>query len=189
MTFNTLCRSDSCDSPCKRSWKHLCHIERNHLINGNSTTATFKYGLTSLYGLTIPGNQAHYRQFRCTCQCGIDRALTNTTYITSFAAPNALAPMRDRPDLLYRLFCCWSRWSGNGPTNVLPGWWRLYIYTVAPIPNATGYNWTLPVEVPLLRANTNTITVTILPLQFPGMFMFTGLPSAETDPVTIAGDG
>ncbi|MCX6251866.1 MAG: T9SS type A sorting domain-containing protein [Bacteroidetes bacterium] len=138
--------------------------------NGNSTTATFKYGLTVAYGSTIPGIPSPITgNSDVPVSAVLTGLLTNTTYHYQLCGTNALGTNCGTDQTFYTgCIAAGAAGSITGPINACQGG-SGYVYTLAPIPNATGYNWTLPVGGTITTgANTNSITVSYSPTAVSG---------------------
>ncbi len=138
--------------------------------NGASTTIFFDYGLTVAYGTTVAGvppsvtgNIPSQSSYNLT-------GLTNgTTYHYRARGVNANGTTNGS-DVTFVTGCFQAGPAGpvTGPTQVCQGG-SGYVYSVAPIANASGYVWTVPVGGTItLGANTNTITVSFSPAAVSG---------------------
>ena len=132
-------------------------------VNANnlSTNVFFDYGLTTLYGTTVNGAPTPVGG---TVTTNVSASLTlltpNTTYHYRVRGVNA-AGTSNGNDMTFFTACNVAGAAGpiTGPGQVCNGGTG-YIYSVAPIANASGYNWTLPFGgIITLGGNTNVITV------------------------------
>ena len=138
--------------------------------NGNSTTVIFYYGLTTAYGSTVPGNPSPVTgSSPVPVNASLTGLLLNTTYHFQVCGTN-VAGSNCGSDLTFTTGCPQAGPAGSitGPTSTCQGGCG-YVYTVAPIANATGYIWILPVGATIIAgANTNSITVCYSPTALSG---------------------
>ena len=142
----------------------------NATLNGTvtanclSTTVVFNYGPTAAYGSTVPGTPSPLNGNTPTAvSASLTGLTTGVTYHYQVCATNANGTTCGS-DQTFTTACPQAGPAGpiTGPTSTCQGG-SGYVYTVAPIPNASGYNWTLPVGgVITSGANTNSITVSYL---------------------------
>ncbi|MCX6251865.1 MAG: T9SS type A sorting domain-containing protein [Bacteroidetes bacterium] len=144
--------------------------------NSNSTTVVFNYGLTIAYGSTIPGVPSPVTgNSPTTVSASLTGLLTNTTYHFRVCGTN-VAGSNCGTDLTFFTGCTAAGSAGpvTGPISVCQGG-AGYVYTVAPIPNASGYNWTVPVGGTITAGvNTNSITVSYSPSAVSGYIYIYG---------------
>jgi len=137
----------------------------NGTINagGASTNVTFDYGLTTAYGTTVPGVPAIVTGNTVTPVSANLTGLTlNTTYHYRVNGTNSVGTTNGS-DLSFTTTSCpmpGAPGTITGPSTVC-GNTTGNVYSVAPIANAVGYNWSVPAGASITTgANTNTITVT-----------------------------
>ena len=154
----------------------------NGIVNANnsSTTVSFEYGLTTAYGTTVPGVPATVNgSLNTNVSANISGLTVNTTYHFRVKGVNT-AGTSNGNDLTFFTVCNASGPAGpiTGPGQVCQGG-SGYVYTVAPITNASGYNWTVPVGGTIVAgANTNSITVNFGLLSYSGNLFVYGLGCA-----------
>ena len=145
--------------------------------NGLTTTTFFDYGLTAAYGTTVAGVPATVTGNTATAVSAVISGLVfNTTYHFRARAVNSLGTTNGA-DVTFITTCTSAGPAGpiSGPAQACQGGTG-YVYTCAPIVNATGYNWTVPVGgVITAGANTNTITVSYGATAVPGYVIVYGL--------------
>jgi len=138
--------------------------------NGSSTTAWFDWGLTAAYGTTVAATPATVTGNIGTAVSTNLTGLTNgTTYHYRVRGVNSIGSSNGN-DMTFVTGCFAAGPAGpiTGPGQVCQGG-SGYVYTVAPIANASGYVWTLPVGgVITSGTNTNTITVSYSPTAVAG---------------------
>ncbi len=138
--------------------------------NGASTTVWFDWGLTAAYGTTVPGTPATVNGNTDTQFSTNLTGLTNgTTYHYRARGVNSNGTTNGN-DMTFVTGCFSAGQAGpiTGPGQVCQGG-SGYVYTVAPIANASGYVWTVPVGGSITSgANTNIITVSYSPTAVPG---------------------
>jgi hypothetical protein len=131
---------------------------------GASTTVTFEYGLSTAYGTTVPGVPPTVTGNAITpVSANITGLVINTTYHYRVNGVNTAGPVNGNDMTFITTSCPMPGAPGTitGPMVVCgnsPG----NVYSVAPILNATGYTWTIPIGAAITAgANTNSITVTM----------------------------
>jgi hypothetical protein len=138
--------------------------------NGVSTTLWFDWGLTAIYGTTVAGTPATTTGNISTQFSTNLVGLTNgTTYHYRARGVNSMGTTNGN-DMTFTAGCFPAGSAGpiTGPGQVCQGG-SGYVYTVAPIANASGYMWTVPVGGSItFGANTNIITVSYSPVAVPG---------------------
>jgi hypothetical protein len=138
--------------------------------NGASTTVWFDWGLTAAYGTTVAGTPATVNGNTDTQFSTNLTGLTNgTTYHYRARGVNSVGTTNGN-DMTFVTGCFAAGQAGpiTGPGQVCQGG-SGYVYTVAPIANASGYVWTLPVGgIITSGANTNIITVSYSPTAVSG---------------------
>lgn len=130
--------------------------------NNASSTVSFEWGLTTAYGNTIAGVPALVTGTSATAVLANLTGLVNlTTYHFRCVATNIGGTVYGL-DQLFITGC-----PAVGPAGTITGPTGLcanasgQVYSIAPILNATGYNWTLPPGAVITAgANTTSITVT-----------------------------
>jgi hypothetical protein len=152
--------------------------------NNLSTTVSFNWGLTTAYGniaaavpATVTGNSATAVMANIT-------GLTNlVTYHYQCVGVNAGGTTLGA-DQAFQTGCTAPAAPGtiSGPVNVCQGG-SGYVYSIAPIPNAVSYVWTLPVGASItLGAGTNSITVSYSPTAQYGFVTAAGVGLCGTGP-------
>ncbi len=135
----------------------------NGTINANnaSTNVFFDWGLTAAYGSTVAGIPSPVTGSTVTnVSASLSGLTANTTYHFRVRGVNA-AGTSNGLDQTFFTACLVAGSAGpiTGPSQVCNGGTG-YIYSVATITNASGYNWTIPFGAFITAgANTNTITV------------------------------
>jgi hypothetical protein len=129
--------------------------------NNVSSTVSFDYGLTIAYGTTVTGTPSPVNGMIPLAVVYNATGLTmNTLYHFRVCATNS-AGSSCGSDLTFTTGCPLPGPAGTitGPVSVCQGSTG-NVYTVPPITNATGYNWTLPPNASVTAGgNTNSITV------------------------------
>ena len=154
----------------------------NGTINANnsSTNVFFDYGLTVAYGTTVPGVPSPVTGSAVTnVSASISGLTSNTTYHFRVRGVN-VAGTSNGNDLTFFTVCNTAGPAGTitGPAQVCNGG-SGYIYSVATITNASGYNWTIPFGASITAgANTNTITVSYSNPSFSGNMYVYGIGCA-----------
>jgi hypothetical protein len=114
--------------------------------NGSSTTVTFEYGLTTAYGTTVPGvpGTVNSGNTPVPVTADISGLTINTTYHFRVNGQNGVGTTNGN-DMTFLTTCPPPGPAGpiSGPVSVCKGY-SGYIYSVAPIPGAIVYNWTVP---------------------------------------------
>jgi hypothetical protein len=127
----------------------------------SSASVVFNWGLTTSYGNTTPGVPSIvYGSTPTTVSANLTGLLANQPYHYEVCATNGNGT-NCGSDATFTTLCPSAGSAGQitGPIQVCQGQCN-YIYQVPPIPNATGYSWTLPFGGTITSgANTNTITV------------------------------
>ncbi|MCX6252057.1 MAG: T9SS type A sorting domain-containing protein [Bacteroidetes bacterium] len=147
--------------------------------NGSNTTASFDWGLTIAYGsntaaipVTVTGNTA------TAVSANLAGLTLGTTYHYRAKGINGIGTTLGT-DMTFTTGCPQAGPAGpvTGPISVCQGGTG-YVYTVAPIANASGYNWTVPVGGTITAGtNTNTITVSYSPTAVSGYVYVYGTAS------------
>jgi len=131
------------------------------VANNLDAAVVFEFGLTTAYGFTLQAVPSTVTGTTVTAVQAAATGLTpNTTYHFRVKGTNA-AGTSNGEDLTFTTLCPLPATPGaiSGPTSVCAGG-SGYVYTVAPIANATGYVWSLPSGASITSgANTNSITV------------------------------
>ncbi len=154
----------------------------NGTVNANfsSTTVFFDYGITVGYGNTVPGIPSPVTGSTVTAVSASLSGLTaNTTYHFRVRGVNA-GGTSNGLDQTFFTACNVAGPAGpiTGPSQVCNGG-SGYIYSVAPIPNASGYNWSVPFGAFIIAGtNTNSITVNFPNPSFSGNLSVYGLGCA-----------
>jgi hypothetical protein len=139
----------------------------NGTVNANnaSTTVWFDWGLTAAYGTTVAATPATVTGNTDTPVSTNLTGLTNgTSYHYRARGVNSVGTTNGS-DMIFTTGCIAAGQAGpiTGPGQVCQGQ-SGYVYSVAPITNASGYVWTLPVGGSIISgANTNSITVSYSP--------------------------
>ncbi|MCX6243592.1 MAG: T9SS type A sorting domain-containing protein [Bacteroidetes bacterium] len=145
--------------------------------NGAATTIWFDYGLTVGYGTSVAGTPPSVIGNTATTSLYNAIGLTNATlYHYRIRAVNAMGTTNGA-DMTFTTGCFTAGPAGpiTGPTQACQGG-SGYVYSVAPISNASGYVWTVPVGGTItLGANTNTITVSYSPTAVAGYIYVYGI--------------
>jgi hypothetical protein len=127
----------------------------------SSSDVVFNWGLTTAYGNTIPGIPSPVNgNTSIPVSANISGLTSNQTYHYQVCATNANGTTCGT-DVSFTTQCPGAGPAGpiSGPIQVCQGQCG-YVYSVAPITNASGYVWTLPAGASITAgANTNTITV------------------------------
>ncbi len=148
--------------------------------NNSSTTVFFDWGLTAAYGSTVPGIPSPVTGNTVTNVSANLSGLTPlTTYHFRVRGVNA-AGTSNGLDQTFFTVCLVAGSAGpiTGPSQVCNGGTG-YIYSVAPITNASGYNWTVSFGAFITAgANTNSITVNFPNPAYSGNFYVYGLGCA-----------
>ena len=157
--------------------------------NGAPTTSGFDYGLTLPYTLSVGGVPLNLNGNTVQAVSASLAGLTNNSvYHFRIKGTNAGATAYGN-DLTFIIGCPISGASGaiTGPTQVCQGG-NGYVYSVATIPNATGYIWNVPVGGSIISgANTNSITVNFAYNAAPGYMMVYGTaPCGNGAPAQLA---
>ncbi len=130
---------------------------------GASTTVTFEYGLTTAYGTTVPGVPGTVTGNGATAvSADISGLVVNNTYHYRVNGVNSVGTTNGNDMTFYTVDCPLPGTAGpiTGPATGCANTGG-YVYSVAPIPNATGYDWTLPAGSMITGgANSPSITVT-----------------------------
>jgi hypothetical protein len=138
--------------------------------NGVTTTIFFDYGTTAAYGTTVAGVPGSVTGNTPTQSSYSLVGLTNgTTYHYRVRGVNSNGTTNG-DDVTFVTGCFIAGPAGpiTGPSQACQGG-SGYVYSVAPIVNASGYIWTVPVGGTItLGANTNTITVSYSPTAVSG---------------------
>ncbi len=131
---------------------------------GASTTVTFDYGLTNAYGTTVSGVPATINGNTVTPAEAYITGLANlTTYHYRINGTNSVGTVHGNDMTFTTVACGPPAPPGviSGPSSVCAGTVG-YIYSVNPIPEATGYAWTVPPGAIITAgSNTNSVTVTM----------------------------
>jgi phosphodiesterase/alkaline phosphatase D-like protein len=138
--------------------------------NGSSTTVWFDYGLTIAYGTTVAATPPTVTGNVATQVSANLTGLTNgATYHYRVRGVNAIGTTNGN-DVSFVTGC-----FAAGPAGPITGTGQVcqggsgYVYAVAPIANASGYIWTVPVGGSITAgANTNSITVSYSPTAVSG---------------------
>jgi hypothetical protein len=144
--------------------------------NGLATTYYFQWGTTTAYGNNTTVTSAGSGSTSQNVSAGISGLANNTLYHFRITATNSDGTSYGS-DLTFTTSCPAAGPAGpiTGPVTACQGGTG-YVYTVAPILNATGYSWTLPVGGTITAgANTNTITVSYGANAVPGYVIVYGL--------------
>jgi len=129
--------------------------------NNATTTVTFDYGLTTAYGNTIaatPGTVTGSSPTPVTAS--LSGLITDTTYHFRCVGVNAQGTTYGS-DLTFWTGCTLPSAPGtiSGPTTICQGQTGI-VYSVSPIPNATGYTWTVPTGATIISGSgTPSVTV------------------------------
>jgi len=138
--------------------------------NGVSTNIFFDWGLTAAYGTTVAGVPPTATGNTTTkSSYSLTGLINGTTYHYRVRGVNSNGTSNGN-DVTFVTGCFQAGPAGpvTGPTQVCQGG-SGYVYSVAPIANASGYVWTVPVGGTItLGANTNTITVSYSPAAVSG---------------------
>jgi len=113
--------------------------------NNSSTTVSFNWGLTTAYGNTIAGVPGTVTgSSPVAVLANLSGLLADTTYHFRCVGVNSLGTTYGA-DLTFYTGCLAPAGPGpiTGPVTVCQGQTGVS-YSIAPIPNATGYNWTVP---------------------------------------------
>jgi len=147
--------------------------------NGSSTTVWFDYGPNVAYGTTVAATPATVTGNIGTAVSASLTGLTNgATYHYRVRGTNAIGTTNGN-DVTFVTGCFVAGPAGpiTGPTQVCQGGCG-YVYSVVPIANASGYNWTVPIGGTITAgANTNTITVCYSANASPGYIFVYGTAS------------
>ena len=144
----------------------------NGTVNANnlSTTVSFDYGLTVAYGSNMSATPATVTGSANTNVSASLTGLTaNTTYHYRVKGVNASGTTNGL-DMTFFTACNAAGPAGSitGPSQACMGGTG-YVYTVAPITNASSYFWLLPVGGTIASGNgTNSITVNYGPVAYSG---------------------
>jgi hypothetical protein len=128
--------------------------------NGATTTVSFRYGLTTAYGTTIPAVPAIVTGNLLIAVSGNITGLTcNTLYHFMISGANSAGTSNGNDMTFTTSGAVSPAGTITGPTSVCRGATGV-TYTVPAITGATGYIWSLPTGGTITAgANTNTITV------------------------------
>ncbi len=184
MTFSTAGPPTVVTNPPSNVTQTTAQLNGTVTANNLSTTVSFDWGLTIAYGNTVPGvpvtvtgntpntvlanltgltNNIVYH-YRCV---GVNSAGTtlglDQSFLTGCPAPGAPGTI-------------------SGPVNVCQGGTG-YVYSIAPIPNATSYTWSVPVGGNITGGNfTNSIMVSYSPTALYGFVTVAGVGICGTGP-------
>jgi hypothetical protein len=151
----------------------------NGTVNANtlSTTTSFNWGLTVAYGnnvagtpLTVTGNTA------TAVMANISGLVNGNTYHFQCVGVNAGGTTLGN-DMSFMAGCTAPAAPGTitGPINVCQGGCG-YVYSIAAIPNATSYSWTVPVGGTITAGQgTTSITVCYSPTALYGFVTVAGV--------------
>ena len=165
MTFNTLpILPDGHSTAATNVGSITTTVNGTIDAGGASTAVTFEYGLTAAYGTTVPGVPANVTGNTVTPVLANLTGLTiGTTYHYRVNGVNSVGTVNGG-DMTFTTLTCPTPFDPGiitGPPTACsntPG----NIFSIVPISNATGYNWTLPAGAVITAgANTNSITVTL----------------------------
>jgi hypothetical protein len=154
----------------------------NGTVNANNTSTNvfFDYGLTIAYGSTVGGIPSPVSGSVVTPVSASLSSLTpSTTYHYRVRGVNAGGTSNGN-DQTFFTACNVAGSAGaiTGPAQVCNGGMG-YIYSVAPITNASGYSWTVPFGAFIIAgSNTNSITVNFPNPSFSGNISVYGLGCA-----------
>jgi hypothetical protein len=129
---------------------------------GASTAVTFEYGLTTTYGTTVPGVPSPVLGNTDTpVSAAITGLVVGNTYHFRVKGVNSVGTSNGLDMSFVATNCPQPGPPGTiaGPNSVcgnIPG----KVYSVAPITDAAGYNWTVPAGA-LITAGTNTNSITV----------------------------
>ena len=144
----------------------------NGSVNANNqmTTISFEFGLTTAYGSTINALPATSVGITAIdVNASLTGLIFNTVYHFRVKAVNATGTSYGS-DFTFLTVCTLPISAGSiTGQNALCQNTQGIVYTVAPITNATGYLWTLPVGASIFSgASTNSITVNFSTLALSG---------------------
>jgi hypothetical protein len=129
--------------------------------NNQTTTVTFEWGLTSSYGNTISGIPPTVTGATPTPVYADLSGLThNTTYHFRCVGQNAVGTTYGA-DMMFTTLCHMPDAAGavTGPDSLCQAT-SGHVYSIPPVPYATGYVWILPEGATITAgANTNIVTV------------------------------
>ena len=129
--------------------------------SGALTTLIFDYGTTIAYGSTIAGTPATVNgNLTTNSSANLTGLIMSQLYHYRLRGSNSVGSVNGT-DFTFTTGCLVPSAAGpiTGPSQVCQGG-NGYVYSVAAIPNATGYVWTLPTGGTLMSGNnTNSITV------------------------------
>jgi hypothetical protein len=171
MTFTTLTMAPTASTVAATGITNTIATLNGTLnANNSSTTVFFDYGLTVAYGTTVSGVPSPVTGNVATPVSANLTGLTpNTTYHYRVRGTN-VAGTTNGTDMTFFTVCLAAGQAGaiTGPGQVCQGG-NGYIYSVAPVTNASGYTWTLPLGGTIVAGNnTNTITVNYAPVSWSG---------------------
>jgi trimeric autotransporter adhesin len=135
----------------------------NGTVNANAqnSTVSFEYGLTTSYGNTTAAVPASVTGFSVTpVNVAISSLLQNTTYHFRVVAVNATGTSYGE-DMTFLTGCLFPDPAGpvSGPLSICQSTSGV-TFSVAPIPNASSYVWTVPAGGTITSgATSNSITV------------------------------
>jgi len=133
----------------------------NALINakGSNTTVSFEYGLSTEYGTVVSGVPGIvFGTLPTPVQAVLTDLIPNQTYHYRVLGSNVAGSVNGT-DFTFSTCPAGPAGSITGPSPVCRGT-EGQVYSVEPIVNATGYNWTLPSGAMIIDGeNTNSITV------------------------------
>lgn len=141
-------------------------------------TANFDYGLTMAYGTNVAGIPLSI-PFNSTVNvsANITGLSINTTYHYRVNATGGAGTGHGN-DMTFTTSQLGAAGPISGPSNVCPGGGCNYIYSIPPIPGATGYNWTVPVGTVICAGvNTPSIYVGFAPSSLSGYIFVYGTSS------------
>jgi hypothetical protein len=138
--------------------------------NGSSTTVWFDYGPTAAYGTTVAATPATVTgNIGTAVSTNLTGLINGATYHYRVGGTNAVGTTYGN-DVTFVTGCFAAGPAGpiTGPGQVCQGG-SGYVYTVAPIANASGYIWTVPPGGSISSgANTNSIMVSFSPTAVSG---------------------
>jgi hypothetical protein len=161
MTFTTLSAAPTVVTTAATAITNIAATLNGTVIaNGASTTVSFNYGLTSLYGSTIAAVPATVTGNTLTPVTGSITGLAcNTLYHYKVTGVNSAGTSNGNDMTFTTTGAVSPAGTITGPTSVCRGATGV-IYTVPAITGATGYVWSLPTGGTITAgANTNTLTV------------------------------
>lgn len=138
----------------------------NGLVNasGASSAISFEYGLTTSYGTTVPGTPSPVTGNTDTpVSANITGLTVNNTYHYRVIATNTVGTTNGNDLTFYSSDCPLPGTPGPiSGTDTACANSQGNIYTVAPVPFAVSYVWTVPAGAVITSGSTtNTITVTM----------------------------